>query len=281
MAGRDHDALGEDANRALAVASSHAWSTAGRDRACCHVHSQTSLPGGPAGNGERALLPHLHPGRPQRPPAAGPSPQAAGQSSRAGPPPGRGLAGRLLPVAEGNCRVSGARGPWASTKATPRRPRPWAPEAHPAPELQPCGARSCVPPGPLQRPVLRQGHPAPAVTGLPVAAERRISAGSGGLPACAGRGPGAAADPGHPQPLVRQPLCQLRPLPGAERCPPELPALGLGREGLAQQGPQAGQAGSSRGLQGQGEGTLHRDGHRACAVPRGHSLGPGREVVGL
>lgn len=55
--------------------------------------------------------------------------------------------------------------------------------------------------------------------------------------------------------------------------PPELPTLGLEREGLAQQGPQAGQVSSSWGLQGQGEGTLHRDGHQGLRGPRSHFLG--------
>lgn len=57
--------------------------------------------------------------------------------------------------------------------------------------------------------------------------------------------------------------------------PPELPTLGLEREGLAQQGPQARQVSSSWGLQGQGEGTLHRDGQQGLGVLHSNSLGPG------
>lgn len=110
---------------------------------------------------------------------------------------------------------AGTRGPGASPKAAPRRPRPWLPEAHPALELQPRGARSHIPPGPLQHLLLRQGDPAPVVPGLSVTAKRPIGVSSKGLPACVGLGCGAAEDPGHP--LVRPPLFQLQPwrsLPG-------------------------------------------------------------------
>lgn len=71
-------------------------------------------------------------------------------------------------------------------------------------------------------------------------------------------------------------LCSPAPPP---TCSPELPVLGLVREGLAQQGPQGGQVSSSRDLQGQSEGTLHRDGHQRCRAHRGHSLGQGRKAV--
>lgn len=72
-------------------------------------------------------------------------------------------------------------------------------------------------------------------------------------------------------PIWAHPLSSRRWLPR----PPELPTLGLEREGLAQQGPQAGQVSSSWGLQGQGEGTLHRDGQQGLGVPHSHSLRPG------
>ena len=55
--------------------------------------------------------------------------------------------------------------------------------------------------------------------------------------------------------------------------------LGLVGEGLAQQGPQAGQVSSSWDLQGQCEGTLHYEGHQGLRVPHGHSLGQGRKAV--
>lgn len=153
-----------------------------------------------------------------------------------------------------------AEGPWGPRCHPPGRPRP--PEAHLALKLQGPSAGRRVPPGPLQRLLPGEGDPAPLVAGVLVTAKRLLRGAS------SGRGMLLAG-------------ADLRRLQGCPwpACSPELRTLGLATEGLAQQAPQAGQVHSSRDPQGQGEGTLHSDGHQGRRFLHGRSLGQSSKAV--
>lgn len=217
-ASRGHEALGEDADAALAVPLQPGLVH------CRGSHSSSPRPSprgpwaAPSPGVGGVVCAHLHTARPPCPPAGGPSPRAPGLRSGAGPPPGRGWAGPQPPAAEAGLRQEAQRGGCLPTPAVPC-------SAYPALELQPPMAGR--PPSPLQRLLLVDGHPGPRVAwGLAT----------------------------------------------------ELPQLGLVREGLGQQGPQAGQVGSSLGPQRHGERTLHGDCHQGLGISHSGTLEPGRSA---
>lgn len=126
-AGGDHEALGEDADAAVTVTLQpllvHCGGGEGQGVKLCLL-PEARVPGAPAGGGRGSPLPDLHTGRPRCPPAASPGPQAPGQSSRAGPPPGRGRAGHPHPAAEGTLWAGWApAGSWGPAHGQP--PAPW------------------------------------------------------------------------------------------------------------------------------------------------------------
>lgn len=133
-AGGDHEALGEDADAAVAMALQPGL-----------VHCKSSpeprtspwtrrpRPGGAGGAGAAA---YPRSARPRCPPAAGPGRRAPGRRSGAGPPPGRGQAGRPLPAAEEGTLQGGLRRVWGCPSSPSPQPGPAQPRlAHPA--LQP------------------------------------------------------------------------------------------------------------------------------------------------
>lgn len=175
--------LGKMPTRLSQWPSSHSWSTArGRQGSSGH-HTESrgsSCPRPPSGvTGEGRYWPYLHTGHPRCPPAGGPGPQAPGHGSCAGPPPGRGQAGRPLPAAEGRAawpaghrrRAWGLPGDGCLT-------HPHSPEAHPALDPQPPRATSHVPPGPLQHLLPAEGNPVAVITGVSVTAKRPLGVGS-------------------------------------------------------------------------------------------------------
>lgn len=79
----------------------------------------------------------------------------------------------------GRCTASRHQRLWDAA-LWPPRPRPHHPQTHSALELQPGGARTRIPPGPLQGLLLGEGDPVP-VTRVSVTAKRFISLGREGL----------------------------------------------------------------------------------------------------